>query len=68
MPSVSEYQFAIETKKATVKTERIPYETAYDLAYELGRKGIHYKITEFDLRDNFERKITSQILNRNILL
>lgn len=64
-----EYQFEVDLRKGinhpykiTLKTERMPYYDALDLAEQLGRKGIHYNIIEFDLRCNNPRQITSRIL------
>jgi hypothetical protein len=69
MSKTLEYQFEIEIrkgikpKKIVVKTERMPYEVADNLAYELGGKGIHYKVTEFDLRCDNRMQITSRMLH-----
>lgn len=64
-----EYQFEIEIfkrNKIVIKTERMPYETACDLSNELGKKGIHYKIKEIDLRCNNRRQITNKMLHSSI--
>jgi hypothetical protein len=69
MPRTLEYQFEIEIRKGikskmiVIKTEKMPYETADNLAYELGREGIHYKITEIDLGCNNRMQITSRMLH-----
>lgn len=73
MSSTLEYQFEVEVKKGIksetriIKTERIPYKTACDLSDWLNRKGIHYKIKEFDLRDNSERELKSRQLHCDVL-
>lgn len=64
-----EYQFEVDIRKGinhpykiTIKTERMPYETALDLSDELGRNGIHCRIIEIDPRCNNYQHISSKML------
>ena len=60
-----EYQFEIDIfkrGKISLRTERMPYYDALDLAEQLGRKGIHYTITEIDSKCDNRMCITSRML------
>lgn len=73
MSSTLEYQFEVDLRKGirksekiVIKTERMPYETALRLSNELNRKGIHYKIKEFDLWNKSEKKIKNRELHCDV--
>ena len=64
-----EYQFEVDLRKGinrpykiTLKTERMSYETALNLAHELGRRGIHHTITEIDPKCNNRMRLTNKML------